>query len=123
MQVVGRLTSLAVLLMSLRSSRLDGRWFSLVLHGGWLLALGGFRTAAALLSLDPSLWPGSERGVRRRWRCLGFWMTGRSPSEDAVSAGPLSVADSSEGPLALGATGGSVTAASLTPFSKAAAAV
>lgn len=110
------LTSLAVLLTSVQSSRLDGRRFSLVLIGGWLFALTGLRTTTGLSSWELSRCPGSDRGVRRRWRRFGAGFTG-SPSEDAVSAGPLSVAVSSEGPLLFGTTVIEPPLASFTPFS------
>lgn len=122
-----RLTSLGVLLtstcLSVQSSRLDGLRFSfsLVLIAGWLFALGGLRGTAGLSSWELSGFPGSERGARRRCRRLGTGLAG-SPSEEAVSAGPLSVAVSSEGPLAFGAAVTEPSSASFTPFSTTAAA-
>lgn len=116
------LTSFSVLLtsvcLSVQSSRLDGLRFSfsLVLIAGWLFALGGLRTTAGFSSWELSRCPGSDRGVRRRWRRLGAGFTG-SPSEDGVSAGPLSVAVSSEGPPVVGAAITEPPLASFTPFS------
>lgn len=113
-------TSFGVLLtsacLSVHSSRLEVRRPSLVLIAGWLLALGGLRATAGFSSWELSRRPGSDRGGRRRCRCLGAGFTG-SPSEDAESAGPLSVSVSSDGRLFRGA----VTEAPLpssTPFSK-----
>lgn len=102
--------------LSVQSSRLDDRRISLELIGGWLFALSGLRTTTGLSSWELSRCPGSDRGVRRRWRRLGAGFTG-SPSEDGVSAGPLSVSVSSEGPLLFAAATMEPPLVSFTPFS------
>ena len=118
---VGRtLTSFGVLRtsagLSVQSSRLDDRRISLELIGGWLFALGGLRTTTGLSSWELSRCPGSDLGVRRRWRRLGAGFTG-SPSDDGVSAGPLSVSVSSEGSLLFAAATIEPPLVSFTPFS------
>lgn len=89
-----------------------GAWWlglriSLVLIAGWLFALGALRP-------ELSWCPISERGVRRCGLAGGF---GGSPSDDPVSAGPLSGSASSESRQLSGTAVFAAPLASSGPFS------
>lgn len=119
------LTWLAVLRSSAPccpSPRLDVRRLSLVLMAGWLLARGGLRMTGGGGGGggEPPGRPGSDPGPwRRRCRRPGGGAGGSegSPSDDGVSAGPLSVSDSTGGRLLGAAASAAAVAASPLPSS------